>query len=248
MKVCGIYKITNPVGKIYIGQSRDIIKRLNGYKRGVCKQQTKLYHSVHKYGWDNHVFEVIEQCTILQLNDQEIYWINFYDCFDTDHGLNLQSGGLVGSTVSEQTRERQRQKKLGTHRSEETKAKISKNNACTRRGKPLTDDEKKRISEKVSKSLIGNQRSLGYKYTSDQLAARPIPIQTEQKRKKNSEATKLMWANMSSERRLEISEKIRQANLKNPPSGMLGKKQSEETKRKIGEANKLRALERKKIA
>jgi len=28
VKICGIYKITSPTGKIYIGQSVDIMRRL----------------------------------------------------------------------------------------------------------------------------------------------------------------------------------------------------------------------------
>jgi hypothetical protein len=32
MKICGIYKITSPSKKVYIGQSVDIITRCNYYK------------------------------------------------------------------------------------------------------------------------------------------------------------------------------------------------------------------------
>jgi group I intron endonuclease len=49
----GIYKITNPKGKIYIGQSVDIEKRKYYYQALHCKKQTMLYNSIKKYGWDN---------------------------------------------------------------------------------------------------------------------------------------------------------------------------------------------------
>ena len=70
----GIYKIQSPVGKIYIGQSTDIKKRWEYYKRLACKKQPKLYNSLNKYGSDNHIFEVIEECNIDQLDEREIYW------------------------------------------------------------------------------------------------------------------------------------------------------------------------------
>ncbi len=34
-KIIGIYKITNPEGHCYIGQSIDILKRLNNHKKGL---------------------------------------------------------------------------------------------------------------------------------------------------------------------------------------------------------------------
>ena len=46
----GIYKITNPKNKVYIGQSKDIIKRWYYYKTLHCKSQIKLYNSLLKYG------------------------------------------------------------------------------------------------------------------------------------------------------------------------------------------------------
>ena len=46
----GIYKITSPSNKIYIGQSINIERRFNSYKNlSHCKQQIKLYNSLQKY-------------------------------------------------------------------------------------------------------------------------------------------------------------------------------------------------------
>ena len=50
----GIYKITNPNNRIYIGQSWNIESRLYSYKNGRCKNQRKLLNSIKKYGWENH--------------------------------------------------------------------------------------------------------------------------------------------------------------------------------------------------
>jgi hypothetical protein len=46
----GIYKITNPKGKVYVGQSIDINHRLGKYKRlnGNVSNQKKIYNSLIK--------------------------------------------------------------------------------------------------------------------------------------------------------------------------------------------------------
>jgi len=74
----GIYKITSPTGKIYIGQSIDIEKRFKYYKKLYCKQQTKLYFSLKKYGCENHIFEIIEECKECNLLERETYWKKYY--------------------------------------------------------------------------------------------------------------------------------------------------------------------------
>jgi group I intron endonuclease len=61
-KICGIYKITSPSGKIYIGSSVDIGFRKYKYKKLHCKKQPKLYNSFMKYSFDNHIFEIIMEC------------------------------------------------------------------------------------------------------------------------------------------------------------------------------------------
>ena len=65
----GIYKITNPKNKVYIGQSVDIDARLYRYKKiKNCKVQTKIYNSLRKYGVENHTFEVVWLCNVSELN------------------------------------------------------------------------------------------------------------------------------------------------------------------------------------
>jgi len=70
----GIYKIISPTNKIYIGQSTNIENRWIKYKCLDCKVQIKLYRSLIKHGYDNHTFEIIEECTEDLLNEREIYW------------------------------------------------------------------------------------------------------------------------------------------------------------------------------
>lgn len=73
--VVGIYKITNSSGKVYIGQSINVLNRKEHYKRFNCSTMgIKLKNSLNKYSWENHTFEIIEECGIEQLNEKETYY------------------------------------------------------------------------------------------------------------------------------------------------------------------------------
>jgi len=63
-KTCGIYKITSPSGRVYIGQSVDILHRFKTYVKMYVKneKQVKLFRSFTKHGVENHTFEIIEEC------------------------------------------------------------------------------------------------------------------------------------------------------------------------------------------
>ena len=87
-QLCGIYRITSPVGKIYIGQSKNFEKRFSDYRRGRCPQQRKLFNSFYKYGFSNHTIEIIEICDIEDLDCRERYWQDFYNVKDRELGLN----------------------------------------------------------------------------------------------------------------------------------------------------------------
>ena len=86
MKTTGIYKITNPEGKIYIGQANDIKRRWYFHKSLKNKTFTKLHHSLTKHGVDTHTFEVIEECSREALNERERYWQDHYNAMY--EGLN----------------------------------------------------------------------------------------------------------------------------------------------------------------
>lgn len=92
----GIYKITNPKGKNYIGSTIDLKRREKEYKNLKCKNQTLIYNSLKKYGWENHTFEIVEECDLEQLNEKEIYWTIYYNAFSESGGLVLQVGVIMG--------------------------------------------------------------------------------------------------------------------------------------------------------
>jgi group I intron endonuclease len=97
----GIYKITNPKGKSYIGLSREIEVRWNSY-RNMQFQSTnsKFRESLEEYGYENHTFEVLEEVELSKdtygkntalLRKRERYWIKTLDTFN--NGLNSNGGG-----------------------------------------------------------------------------------------------------------------------------------------------------------
>lgn len=91
--ICGIYKITSPSNKIYIGQTIDMSRRFRHYNSiEKIKRQPRLYNSFLKYGVKYHVFELLEVCFDYELNDLEIYYINKYNSCGIN-GLNCMSGG-----------------------------------------------------------------------------------------------------------------------------------------------------------
>jgi group I intron endonuclease len=92
-----IYKITNPKDKIYIGCTIDFKRRLSEYRRLSINGQVKLYNSLIKYKFDNHIFEVIEECDESILHEREIYWIKYFNCIE--EGLNIRLGNRTGALM-----------------------------------------------------------------------------------------------------------------------------------------------------
>jgi hypothetical protein len=91
----GIYKITSPTGKIYIGQSVEVEKRLTYYKAHFTvhgSSQRRLYSSIKKYGVEQHIYEIVEECKVEELNERERYWQDFYDVL-SENGLNCKLTG-----------------------------------------------------------------------------------------------------------------------------------------------------------
>lgn len=91
-----IYKITNLVNqKSYIGQTNNIKRRFQEHRAAKIDANgtSKLLHlAIQKYGIENFIFEVIEE-NIVNYNEREIYWIQFYDTTNPNKGYNLTNGG-----------------------------------------------------------------------------------------------------------------------------------------------------------
>ena len=96
-KICGIYMIKNLInGKVYIGQSKDIMSRwathLSDFKN---QKHNNIYfqRSWNKYGKNNYKFSVIKECDVSELNKYEAEYIKFYNSCNQNNGYNLTEGG-----------------------------------------------------------------------------------------------------------------------------------------------------------
>ena len=93
----GIYKIQNAInGKCYIGQSRNIKHRWQAHKHAhnnpkAANYNVPLYCAMRKYGIDNFQFDVLQECTVAELNHLEQVYIKAYDSFW--NGYNCSFGG-----------------------------------------------------------------------------------------------------------------------------------------------------------
>ena len=105
---CGVYSITSPSGRIYVGQSVDIEKRWAGYRvYSGCNKQRRLYASLKKYGSDAHVYSILEECEESALNARERYWQEALDTLSRG-GLNCRFVSAHDKTGSPSSESRQR--------------------------------------------------------------------------------------------------------------------------------------------
>lgn len=156
----GIYKITSPTNKLYIGQSLNIEKRFNQYKKIRCKCQVALYRSLLKYGVENHKFEVIEECSIELLNERERYWQDYFKVLVFGLNCKLTKTNDKSGKLSNSTKEKIKQKAIGRKASDETKLKMS----IVRKGKKGGMLGKTHSIETKNKISIFN---LGKKYSKE---------------------------------------------------------------------------------
>ena len=162
---------------------------------------------------DRYIYQVlweIDDCTNNHLNQMEIYYIKKYN-----PQFNFTDGG-DGMT--------------GFKHSEETRKKMSENNARYWKGKTLSEETRKKISE-AKKGKTHSEETRKKMSEANKSKNNPMYGKThsEETRKKMSEAKK--GKTLSEETRKKISESQKGEN--NP---MYGKTHSEEARKKISEA------------
>lgn len=85
-----IYKITNPLGQIYIGQTRHFDRRMESYEKLDCKSQPLIYKSLKTYGFASHSVSILCQCLAENLDQVEIELINAHkSCYRDNPGFGL---------------------------------------------------------------------------------------------------------------------------------------------------------------
>lgn len=148
-----IYKITNQVnGKIYVGQTISTLEErfashCNDAQWGRTNQL--LHQAIRKYGAENFIIELIEECEDSLLNEREIYWIkelnSVWGYDNLGYNMTEGGGGVPGYRHTEETKAKIALSQIDApwHRSPERRLKLGK----TLKGRVFTEEHKKKISE-----------------------------------------------------------------------------------------------------
>jgi len=188
----GIYKITSPSGKVYIGQSVNIETRKEHYSNiKKCIKQPRIYNSLKKYGWEAHIFEIIEECTLEQLDERETFhkqqvihehgWDKalFCNLIDGKGGHKSEetkqklSKILSGRYVSQQTKDLISKNKIGKKYSQQTKDLMSKSALGKKKSK--THKENIGLAKKGNKYRLGTKHTLENKQSIGEKNRKPKP-------------------------------------------------------------------------
>ena len=111
------YKIYVHINKIndkkYIGQTKQDPKKRWLYGNGY-KDNEHFWNAIQKYGWDNfdHVI-LIENLSLEEANNLEEKLIITFKTYLREYGYNIQLGGNVNYTVSEETRKKLSEQRMG---------------------------------------------------------------------------------------------------------------------------------------
>lgn len=232
-----IYKTTNLInGKVYIGQHKS-----QNLKDNYLGSGKLLRKAINKYGINNFVKEIICICDNKnELNEKEIYWIEYYNSRNLKLGYNITEGGSGGDTftgISEEAR------KIRIN-------KLKKNSFILN----CSEEEKHLIALKIWEKRIENGNIKHSKETILKLSAshkghKPSKesiekgINTkrlhnyhhsEETKKKISLGNKGKKKNISLEKRKNINEKIK-IRMLGKNNHFYGKHHTEKTKKLIGE-------------
>lgn len=225
MTVRYIYKIQNKLNnKIYVGQSKNPASRFINHikiaKMGPTHANFSAVHgAIRKYGQENFLLEIIEVCDENTSNDREIYWIKFYKSRNNECGYNLTDGGDGVLNLSEESKNKRKEKMLGRKHSEDHKKKISEAN----KGKIISSNTKRKIS--IANS--GENNGMFGKTISNETRKKLSEFQSSRKRSPLSEEhlQKIKLARSQQNSSFRISKEIKQEIVSLYASGQYTKKQ-----------------------
>jgi group I intron endonuclease len=216
----GIYKITSPSNKVYIGQGVNIERRFKEYKRLDCKGQTILYNSLKKHGAENHTFEIIEECNVEDLNCRERFWQDEFDVLNGGLNCVLTESKDRSRVMSDETKKKISEAHKGKKASEEAKLKMSQ----SQKGRKHSEETKIRMGLKSK----GHKRGLGSKHTEET----KIKMRLKSRGRKHTEESKLKLSIAHKGKKHSEEYKLKMSTLRK------GKSKSKDWIEKISESRK----------
>ena len=219
-----IYKTTNLVnGKIYVGKDA-------GNRKGYIGSGIVLKSAIKKYGKENFIKEILEECSESSINDRERFWIKFLEANNPKIGYNLSEGGDGGDLFTNNPRKEEIRNKIrervsgknnpmyGKHHSKEAKEKISKES----RGRKASENTRKKLSEATKGSnnpMFGRSGSTNPNYG----------VEPTQEQKRTLSASLLKYWFLNSDRKTRMM-------------GVLNPAKKPEVRKKLSEKRKNRVI------
>jgi group I intron endonuclease len=247
MENCGIYIINNKInGKAYVGQSRNIKRRIYKHKNDLRNNRNLNEHlqsSYNKYGIENFKFYTILECSIEELNDKEIEVIKILKEGNIKL-YNMDDGGKYKFNINEETIKKMSEsakKRIQGYSKEKREERIRKYiNTCKNR----TEEQRIELSKKLSdlgKKRFNNMSEEEYKEQCKKCSESWKNMNKEYKKeigKKRSYLTKKRWKNMELKQKKYIGKKIseeakkRWDNMTQEKREEISKKMSESAKKR----------------
>ncbi len=157
----GVYGIFNLInGKVYIGSSVNVEKRLKQHKNHLTKGNhcnPFLSNAWNKYSQNNFCFSIIEKTETRNVRGLEQYYIDILKTHSREFGYNLNpnatGGNHIGNKASLESKKKMSLWQIGKKLSEETKRKIGLKSLGRNKGnkfnlgKKASDLTKQKLSE-----------------------------------------------------------------------------------------------------
>lgn len=224
-KICGVYCIENIINhKRYIGQSIDVYQRWKTHRYLLNKNKHDndyLQKAWNKYGEDNFIFNILEQCERNELGKIETKYIKMYQTLNEDYGYNLQSGGVTKYFLSDATKQKISQALVGKMAGEKN----------PRYGKPLSEE----VKEKISKANTNPSEATRQKMREARLGTK---ASEETKKKMSEQRIGKPRAPHNEDTKRLMSELAKERFKKPTDNPFYGKNHTEESKQRMSEKHK----------
>ena len=197
-----VYLHLFPNEKTYVGITCQKVERR--WRNGKGYEGQLVYDAIKKYGWDNIKHIILENgLSKEQAEEKEKYYIKKYDSLSHRNGYNIESGGYVCGSLSDETKAKISESKKGTmkgekhwhygkHWGDDVKNKISESHKGMKYGKGTLEKKREMFSGKKNPmygvKLTAERKSKLQKACVDATSKAVICIETGIEYKSSAEA------------------------------------------------------------